>query len=306
MTKLDLVCLGEPLVEFNQLPDQSFKRSFGGDVSNVAIAAARQGAKCGLITKVGRDIFGDSLCELWAKEGVDTSGVLCIADGETGIYFVTHDENGHHFAYRRKNSAASTLSADDLRISQIDSSKIYYASGISLAVSRSMGEATIAAAEIARQSGNLFAFDPNLRTALWSLDEAKDVTNETMRCCDIALPGLDDARQLTGLEGAEEIVDFYHDLGAGIVALTLGKHGALLSVNGEKTHLNGHDVNSVDATGAGDCFNGVFLATFAATKDWTKAAKNANAAAALSTTSFGAIGSIPYKMEVDAFLMRLE
>ena len=60
----DLLCLGEPLCELNAQANGTFKAGFGGDVSNVAIAAARQGTDVGLIWRVGDDPFGADLGRL--------------------------------------------------------------------------------------------------------------------------------------------------------------------------------------------------------------------------------------------------
>ncbi len=293
MSSPQILCLGEPLVEFNQTPDGSFAMGFGGDVSNVAIAAARQGARAGMITRVGDDPFGAALGDLWCDEGVSTAHVTRAAGEETGVYFVTHDADGHHFTYRRKGSAASRLAPADLPRAALQNCPMFYASGISLAVSPSMQDAVTEAAALTRAAGGMFAFDPNLRLALWSLDAARETTHRCMATCDIALPGLDDARQLTGLNTAEDIAKFYHDLGPRIVALTLGAEGVLVSVDGAQRRLSGHRVAAKDATGAGDCFNGAFLARLLTTDDPFAAAEHANMAAALSTTGFGAVTPIP-------------
>lgn len=293
MSAAQILCLGEPLVEFNQTPEGQFAMGFGGDVSNVAISASRHGANAGLITRVGTDPFGAALCGLWTDEDVSTANVTEAQGEETGVYFVTHDTDGHHFTYRRTGSAASRLAPDDLPLDALQSCPMFYASGISLAVSDSMRAAVVAAAEATRTAGGVFAFDPNLRVALWPLEVAREVTHSVMAACDIALPGLDDARQLTGLQPPEEIVRFYHDLGPRIVALTLGADGVLISVDGDMRTLPGHRVDAKDATGAGDCFNGAFLASLLDTQDPFATAEHANMAAAISTTGYGAVAPIP-------------
>ena len=77
---VDLVSMGEPMLEFNQQPAGAdgrrlYLEGFGGDTSNAAIAAARQGAKAAYATAVGRDVAGDRFVELWQSEGVDVSAV---------------------------------------------------------------------------------------------------------------------------------------------------------------------------------------------------------------------------------------
>lgn len=110
----DILCLGEPMLEFNEQPDGRYLAGHGGDTSNCAIAAARQGASVGYVTRIGDDAFGDSFLKLWAAEGVDASRVEKDPDAHTGIYFVTHDETGHRFSYFRAGSAASRMSPETL------------------------------------------------------------------------------------------------------------------------------------------------------------------------------------------------
>ncbi len=65
---VDILCLGEPLLEFNeqQQPGQ-YVRSIGGDVSNVAVAVARQVGQAGMLTRMGQDSFADEILQLWER-----------------------------------------------------------------------------------------------------------------------------------------------------------------------------------------------------------------------------------------------
>ena len=112
-----LVCLGEPLIEFNRPREgdgRTWLQGFGGDSQNVAIAAARQGAAAGYLTSLGQDWMGDAFLELWQSEGVDASRVSRHPSAPTGVSFVTHSDAGHKFDYLRKNSAASLMTPDGL------------------------------------------------------------------------------------------------------------------------------------------------------------------------------------------------
>src|SRR5690606_27848727 len=97
----DILALGEPMVEFNQAAGgggRTYLQGFGGDTSNAAIAAARQGARVGYVSAVGDDPYGAMLRALWRGEGVDDAEVRTDAEGFTAVYFVTHDARGHHFS----------------------------------------------------------------------------------------------------------------------------------------------------------------------------------------------------------------
>ena len=298
----DILCFGEALVEFNQQPDGTYKQGFGGDTSNCAIAAARQGANVGYLTQVGADPFGQSLLALWQREKVDIGTVRQVENAQTGIYFVTHHEDGHAFSYMRAHSAASLITPDDLPKHALERARILHVSGISQAISNSAADSVFAAIDQVKSAGGLVSYDSNLRLKLWPIERARAVIHAGMARCDIALPGMDDAVQLTGLENPDDIVDFYLELGAQTVALTLGRQGVLVATGSKRQLVEGRGVEAIDATGAGDTFDGAFLARLVAGDGPFEAARYANAAAALSTQGYGAVSPMPSKSQVEAFL----
>ncbi|WP_108659877.1 sugar kinase [Acuticoccus kandeliae] len=299
---MDIVALGEPLVEFNQQHDGRWLEGFGGDTSNVAIAAARQGVKTGMISRVGTDEFGDALMGLWAREGVSSETVARDPHAPTGIYFVHHRPEGHVFSYRRAGSAAALMRPEDLPEATIRGAKVLHLSGISQAISDSAADTCFAAMRMAREAGVTVAYDTNLRLRLWPIDRARAVIHGALSLVDICLPGIDDARALTGLDSPAEIVRFYQGLGPRIVALTLGDNGALVG-DGDTLHeIAPRRTKLVDASGAGDCFDGTFLASWIGDRDVGKAARYANCAASLSVEGYGAIAPIPRRADVEAAL----
>jgi 2-dehydro-3-deoxygluconokinase len=304
---LDLVCLGEAMVEFNQWRDEPTRYSagFGGDTSNCAIAAARIGAKSGYITQLGDDVFGQQLLALWRDEGVDSAGVRVVPDTETGVYFVTHGPQGHAFTYRRRNSAASRMSAGDAAfmpcLQQTTRARTLHVSGISQAISSSARDAVFAAIALARGHGVRVSYDLNFRPRLWSVEAARPVVERTVAMCDIFLPSVDESALLAGTRTPQEALQWAHGLGAPTVLLKLGAEGCWVSQRGGPvTQLPPHRVQPVDATGAGDCFAGCLLARLAAGDDLVTAARAANVAAALSTLGFGAVAPLPTWPQVQA------
>jgi 2-dehydro-3-deoxygluconokinase len=304
MPSPSLVCLGEPMVEFNQTKpgEPNWLQGFGGDTSNAAIAAARQGASVGYLTALGEDPFGDMFIELWRRENVDCSRVQRRADGHTGAVFVTHDARGHHFSFMRKGSASSRFADSDLPRDYLAAADMLQLSGISQAISLVARDACFAAIDVMKAAGKRVAYDTNLRLRLWTANEARAVMHEAMKRVDIALPSLDDSIILTGLEEPDAIVDFYLGLGPSIVALKMGRDGALVATAAERRRMAGHSVAAIDATGAGDAFDGAFLTRLLAGDTPFDAARYANAAAALSTTGYGAVAPIPTRSQVESFL----
>jgi 2-dehydro-3-deoxygluconokinase len=305
MKTIDLLAFGEPLMEFAEVERQGeslYLPGFGGDVSNAAVAAARQGAKTAIFTALGGDAFGTNFLKLWDQESIDRSSVIVRPDERTGVYFISYGEDGHVFSYARAGSAASLVRTNELPLGQIAAARVFHASGISQAISQGCADAVFAAIRHARQNGTIVSYDTNLRLRLWPLDRARAVIHGAVALSDIALPGLDDAQQLTGLDRPEEICAFYLGLGCRIVALTMGKSGTMVATADRVEVIPARPVAAIDATGAGDTFDGAFLAEWLIHGDPFQAAAYANAAAALSTLGQGAVAPMPRRSQVEGFL----
>jgi 2-dehydro-3-deoxygluconokinase len=308
-----LVALGEPMVEFNQsrrdAPSQ-WLQGFGGDTSNAAIAAARLGREAGVqvgyVTRVGDDTFGRLLTALWEREGVATDGVAVDRDAPTGVYFVSHGRDGHEFSYLRAGSAASRLAPGNLPRDVLRRASVLHLSGISQAISSSACDACFTAIELARDAGARIAYDTNLRLKLWPLERARAIIRAGIALADWVLPSLEDAQALFGTHEPEALVDALHRAGARVVVLKCGAQGCLVSDSERRERLAGHEVECVDATGAGDCFDGAFLVRMMCGDDPFAAARFANAAAALAVTGYGAVAPLPGEDAVRRLLRRAE
>ena len=299
----DIVAIGEPLFEFNRPRGESaWREGIGGDTSNAMAAAARCGARCAYVSALGADLFGAAIRARWPAEGIDASAVKTDADASTGVYFVTHGEGGHEFAYLRAGSAASRLATADLPRAMLAQTRALHVSGISQAISASACDAVFAAIDIVRGAGGLVAYDTNLRLKLWPLARARAVIVATLPLSDWFLPSLDEAALLSGASEANAILDWCHASGAPLVALKMGADGVWVSSAKVREHIPGHRVDAIDATGAGDCFDGAFAARIIAGDDALAAARYANAAAALATTGYGAVDPLPTHADVAAFL----
>ena len=305
MRSTDILAFGEAMVEFNQTGaggGRLYLQGLGGDTSNFAISAARQGASVGYLSALGDDAHGRLLRALWDREGVDHRGVSTDSAASTGVYFVTHGAGGHQFDFLRAGSAASRLLPAGLPAERIAAAKVLHLSGISLAISDSACDAGFAAIDIARAAGVQVSFDTNLRLKLWPLARARAVMTEALRRCDICLPSLDDLTAITGLADPDSLVDHCLALGACVVALKLGAQGALVADRMGRHRVAPHPCQPLDATGAGDTFGGAFVARLIAGDGPLDAGRYAAVAAALSTEGYGAVDPIPTAARVRAAL----
>jgi 2-dehydro-3-deoxygluconokinase len=194
------------------------------------------------------------------------------------------------------------MNAQTLPVGALRATRFLHLSAISQAISTSARDACAAAIGIARDAGALICYDTNLRLKLWPLAHARDVIRATMRTVDWAFPSFDDARQVYGSDQPDAIIDACIADGARNVALKMGAQGCIVAHAGTRAAVARHAVVVVDATGAGDCFDGAFIARLCQGDDPLQAAAYANAAAALSTRGYGAVEPLPRPAEVDAMM----
>ena len=305
----ELVCMGEPMLELNaQPPDGAGRRlyleGFGGDTSNAAIAAARQGASVAYATAIGHDDAGERFLALWRAEGVDLGAVKLDAARPTALYLVTHGAGGHQFHFYRTGSAASAYAPADVPEAMIARARMFYASGISQGISDSAADAVLHAIAVARHNQVRVAFGTNYRPRLWPRARAAALIHAAARQADILLVSLEDATALAGTADADAAADFYQRLGPAIVVVTLGAEGALLADGERRLRLPALQGAVVDATGAGDAFAGAFLARLLAGDATAPAARYASVAAGLKVRGYGAVAPIPRTPDVEAELAR--
>ena len=241
--RYDVVALGEPLIEFNQVRGGDahvWRQGFGGDTSNMAIAAARLGARVAYVTRLGDDGFGRQFRALWSAEGVALDGVATDPEAPTGVYFVTHGPSGHAFAYLRAGSAASRLAPSNLPLDVIRASRALHVSGISQAISTSACDAVFAAIAAAREAGARIYYDLNLRPKLWPLARARAVALATIGQSDWCLPSREDAEWVFGTSDPDAVIDACRRAGARGVVYKRGADGCVVDDGRTRAALGPH------------------------------------------------------------------
>lgn len=306
MGSADILCLGEAMVEFVNIGDHAghtlYRQGYGGDTSNAAIAAARQGASVGYISAVGNDLYGDKLLHLWHQEGLNISAVKRHKSAPTGIYFVDPMPEHRCFTYYRSNSAASCLQSQNLPQKLFTNAKILHFSGISMAISPTAYDTCLQAINLAHANGLLVSFDLNHRPQLWSDSDALTALKKILPGIDIFFPSIDEAQAITGLQQADQIIEFFINLGAHRQILKLGAQGCRIYWDGHWFNQPAYAAQALDSTGAGDAFAGAFLARFVETHEASDACRYGAAAAALAVTGHGAVAPLPFRVAVENLL----
>jgi 2-dehydro-3-deoxygluconokinase len=190
----------------------------------------------------------------------------------------------------------------DLDPGLIASARFLHASGISQAISETAAETVAAAISMARNAGVGVSFDTNFRSRLWTAEKARPVIEAAAAQADILKTSAEDAAALFGLTAPPDVARHLLGLGAKAVIITLGREGVVIATAAGRELIPGRQVSAVDATGAGDAFTGALLAELSRGVPLARAARFANAAAALSTLGYGAIAPLPRRAAVASAL----
>jgi ribokinase len=275
-----------------------FREAPGGKGANQAVAAARMGAKVALIGRVGADDRGEIIRERLVDEGVDLGGLFADPHAHTGIALITVGGRG-------EKQIAADLAANQ-RLSREDisrSAKLLSSTRVLLVQLEIPLEAVFAAIAIAKASGAEILLDPA---------PAIPLPEVIFRELDLIRPNASEAEVLTGVHvsdrrSARRAAKILLERGARAVCVQAGDEGDLLvQAERDELFLPRYEIESVDATGAGDAFMGVLAAMRAQGLSLAEAAKHASAAAALKTTRVGAQAGLPSREALLAFMARQE
>lgn len=274
---------------------QGFKDGPGGKGSNQAIATARAGADARMISRIGRDTFGDIAQKAWVADGIDISAVAIDDSLPTGAAFIFVSTETGDNAIIVESGAAANLSPADVAAAEA----VIVTSKVLLTQFEQPVEVAIAGLALARKHGVITILNPAPALA---------VDDAIYALCDYVTPNETEAATLTGLkveteaEALAAAKDFVRR-GARNALITLGDKGALLH-GAAGTHLvPAFRVEKVvETTGAGDAFNGGFAVALAEGLSPLEAVRFGCATAALSVQKPGTAPSMPTRAEIEARL----
>lgn len=315
-----VVCFGEMLIDFvptvngvslAQAP--AFKKAPGGAPANVAVCIARLGGSSAFIGKVGEDDFGHMLADVLKENKVNNSGMRFDPFARTALAFVTlRDDGEREFLFFRNPSADILLREAELDIGLIKKATIFHYGSISL-IEEPCRSTQLAAMAIAKKSGCMLSFDPNLRLALWpSAEAAREGIMSIWDQADIIKVSEDEVAFLTGgddpYSDAVVMEKLFHPK-LRLLLVSEGSKGCRYYTKQFKGRVPGLKVKPVDTTGAGDAFVGGILYGLASDatlyqdeKQLKEALYFANACGAITVTEKGAIPAMPTKDAVEQLL----
>ncbi len=261
------VSIGECMIEMAGGAERQYRMGFAGDTLNTAWylrALLPPGWQVDYVTALGDDMYSKEMRAFFAEAGIGTAHIQEIKGRRPGLYLIHQAGGDRHFTYWRGQSAAKLLADDPAALKAALAGADYvYFSGITLAIlsARARGQ-LMKAIVTARNAGARVVFDPNLRPALWT---SPDIMASTLTAAatisDIVLPTHSDEAPLFGDSSSEATASRYLDIGVEEVAVKNGAEPAVVASRTLRETIPAVKAPKVvDPTGAGDSFNGAYLA----------------------------------------------
>ena len=276
-----------------------FYQAAGGKGANQAVAAARAALEpVTFVGAVGDDSLGHAALQRFRSENLVCDYLKTVPGEPSGVALILVDETGQNLISVAAGANAH-LSVQDV---EAIPEEVFSAARVFLTCLETPLPTVAAGLRRAKQAG--------LMTVLNPAPACRDIVEAgLLPLADILTPNEGEAALLTGIsadgsddEGAAvQAARALQGLGCKRVIVTRGSAGCLV-VEEQVTHIFGHSVRAIDATAAGDAFNGALAVALAEGRSLCEAAEWANAAAAISVTRRGAQPALPSRAEILIFL----
>jgi 2-dehydro-3-deoxygluconokinase len=296
--------IGECMLELSGQAGPNWRMGFAGDTFNTlwALHALSGDRPATYVSAFGDDPFSHDQIGFFAQNGIGIGASPIIPGARPGLYAISLTGAERSFTYWRGDAAARQLASDPLALAKsLQNQSLVYFSGITLAILDDTARKTLLAAiAIARDAGSRIAFDPNYRPRLWrNREQAQAAILEALAVTDIALPTFPDEQMLFG-DTTPEATAKRLGLTVGEIIVKNGEEPALVVSNGATERVPAvHVPAPVDTTGAGDSFNGGYLAARLAGHAPIEAAGHAHRVAAAVVQVRGALA--PFEVLRNAF-----
>jgi sugar/nucleoside kinase (ribokinase family) len=271
---------------------ERFCREIGGGAAITACGMARLGVKAGVAGVVGKT-DGPWLIESLQAGGVNTSAIKQSSQEPTAVTVSVSSATDRTFlTYMGANRELPALLRE-----MSSHGEFMNARHVHLACAPDPAEVKNVFRQAKAQGGSLSV------DAGWHPEWLTDSRcKEQLRNVDIFLPNEREAALMTGETEPLRILEALQKLGIATVALKLGARGAALLSGGKIMFCAPVDVQSVDSTGAGDCFDAGFVFAWLRGDDPQRCLKTGTICGALSTRRLGGIAGFPTIAELNAKL----
>jgi ribokinase len=269
-----------------------FFMAAGGKGANQAVAAARLGGEVTFVAKVGTDMFGKQAIENFKQEGINADFVVEAPENPSGVALIFVDQKGEN-SIAVASGANNSLADQDVTAAQ---GKLEESDVLLLQLETPL-DTVRHAARLAAEQGVTVILNPA---------PARELDDELLSYITVLTPNETETELLTGVkvvneESGRAAAQVLRSRGVTNVVITLGSEGSLIVTEDQAIKVPTKEIEAMDTTAAGDCFNGALACALAEGKSLEEAARFANLAGALSATKMGAQPSLPTREELQQF-----
>jgi 5-dehydro-2-deoxygluconokinase len=285
---------------------QTFAKSLGGSATNVAVAAARLGARAAVITKVGDDPFGPYVREALEDFDVDARWVGTHPTLRTPVVFceIFPPDDFPLLFYREPTAPDMTLDVDELDLEAIRSARVFWTTGTGLSAepSRAATLAALAARQDADE-GAVTVHDLDHRPMFWPDEsDAGHWAREALSHATVAVGNRDEVEVATGTRDPEAAADALLELGVRVAIVKRGPEGVLARTEDETVEVAPVRTEVVNGLGAGDAFGGALVHGMLEGLGLRETIELANAAGALVASRLACADAMPTLGELEALV----
>ncbi|SDP22097.1 5-dehydro-2-deoxygluconokinase [Streptomyces sp. cf386] len=282
----------------------SFGKYLGGSPTNVAVAAARYGHSAAVITKTGRDPFGDFVRTALEGYGVDPRFVGTSDIAPTPVTFceIFPPDDFPLYFYRLPKAPDLDIRAEELDLGAVRGASIFWVTGTGLSEEPSRSATLAALAHRAKASPTVFDLD--WRPMFWTdPSEARAYYAEALRHTTVAVGNLDECEVATGEREPYAAAKALLAAGVELAVVKQGPKGVLaMDRDGSAAEIPPVPVDVVNGLGAGDAFGGALCHGLLSGWDTRRTVSFANAAGAIVAGRLSCSDAMPTEIEVDAKL----
>jgi 5-dehydro-2-deoxygluconokinase len=282
--------IGVPLAEV-----RTFAKSLGGSATNVAVAAARLGARAAVITKVGDDQFGPYIRGAMREFGVDDAFVGTHPALRTPIVFceIFPPDDFPLLFYREPTAPDMTIAPDELDLDAVRAARVFWTTGTGLSAEPSRA-ATLAALETRSEGRGVTVHDLDHRPMFWAADDDPGAwARAALAHATVAVGNRDEVAVAVGTREPDEAAQALLELGVRLAIVKRGPDGVLARTREERVEVRPVPVDVVNGLGAGDAFGGALVHGLLAGWPLERTIRLANAAGAYVAGQLACADAMP-------------
>ena|SRR5579859_2344007 len=285
----------------------TFGKFLGGSATNVAVAAARYGRRCAVVTRTGADPFGRFVHKALRELGVDDRYVRDVPGLPTPVTFCEVFPPDHFpiYFYREPKAPDLVIEPDELDLPAIRTSKVFWATVTGL--SQEPSRAAHHEAWGARERKPFTILDLDYRPMFWA-DEAAARTEvaRALPRVTVAVGNQEECAVAVGEREPHRAARALLDTGVELAVVKQGPRGVLASTRDETVEVPPVSVGVVNGLGAGDAFGGALCHGLLAGWPLERLLRFANAAGAIVASRLECSTAMPSADEVLALLEKTD